>query len=74
MRLFYLNRLDDESGVSGVGLVCEGVVFDNGTVVLSWLTRCHSIGVYPTLTAMLEVHGHGGKTIIDWSPNILRSI
>ncbi len=30
MRRFQLNRIVDESGVSGTGVVAQGVEFDNG--------------------------------------------
>jgi hypothetical protein len=42
MRLFRLERTEDASGVSGIGKVAEGVVFDDGTVVLRWLTEVKS--------------------------------
>ena len=39
MHMFYLNRLIDKSGVSGTGVVAEGVVFTNGKCVLTWLSE-----------------------------------
>jgi len=42
MKLFHLERTEDASGVSGIGKVVEGVVFDDGTVVLRWLTEVKS--------------------------------
>jgi len=30
MKPFWLQRVEDDSGVSGVGLVAEGVIFSNG--------------------------------------------
>ena len=38
MRLFKLQRKVDCSGVSGTGVVAEGVEFDDGQVALRWLT------------------------------------
>ena len=33
MKIFYLNRTEDESGISGTGRVAQGFVFDNGKVL-----------------------------------------
>ena len=33
MKVFYLNRVEDESGISGTGRVAQGFIFDNGKVV-----------------------------------------
>jgi hypothetical protein len=63
---FHLHRDVDESGVSGTGLVAEGVLFQSGKVVISWLTRHTSLGTYDSIEGMLNVHGHGGKTRLVW--------
>lgn len=70
MRLFYLNRLEDPSGVSGVGQVAEGVVFNDGQVVLSWIGRHHAISIWPSIEHMLAIHGHEGKTFVDWCHDV----
>lgn len=62
MRTFHLVRDVDASGVSGTGIVAEGVEFTTGACVLSWLTSMHSIGMYPTLRALEAIHGHHGQT------------
>ncbi len=38
MRLFTLYRAGDESGVSGTGVVLEGVIFSAGACIIHWLT------------------------------------
>lgn len=63
-RLFVLERSEDDSGVSGTGVVAEGCEFTNGTCTLSWLTSAHSVGVYPNLKELERIHGHGGKAKI----------
>jgi hypothetical protein len=68
MRRFELHRDIDETGVSGVGIVAEGVCFSDGVVALRWR------GDWPTsvvfhdrgMEAVEAVHGHGGKTRIVW--------
>lgn len=62
MRRFYLQRHEDETGVSGIGRVAEGVIFSNGKVALTWLTDYTSVAVYDTIEAVRVIHGHNGKT------------
>ncbi len=64
MRPFWLQRVEDESGVSGVGLVAEGVVFSSGWCALTWLTGHKSVAFYPSLEEIEAIHGHNGKTKI----------
>ena len=66
MRLFQLVRKEDVSGVSGTGLVAEGVEFHDGQVVLSWFGQHHSIGIHPNIQEVVAIHGHGGKSYIEW--------
>lgn len=62
MRTFKLNRKDDLSGVSGTGLVAEGVEFDTGQIAICWMTKYHAIGIYENLHTLEQVHGHNGAT------------
>jgi len=68
MKLFHLERTEDASGVSGIGKVAEGVVFDDGTVVLRWLTDVKSTVVFESIRDVESVHGHEGKTriVYEW--------
>ena len=66
MKRFYLERLIDESGISGIGIIADGIMFSNGQVVLCWRTFTSSLGIYQTLDDMIRIHGHNGKTIIQW--------
>lgn len=60
---FYLDRLEDESGVSGTGIVARGFEFPDGTCAL-WWRDSGSLGVYKSLAKVTEIHGHKGKTRI----------
>jgi len=66
MRRFVLNRLVDETGISGTGIVAEGIEFENGKCVLSWLTQPSSIVVHENMENVVKIHGHVGKTQIEW--------
>lgn len=61
-RRLELHRDRDVSGVSGTGVVAEGVEFTDGTVVLRWLSDYASTVVWPDLAAAQWVHGHDGAT------------
>lgn len=63
---FLLHRSEDETGVSGEGIVAEGVQFTNGQCVLSWLTPFTSVAVYPSAEEVEAIHGHDGRTRIVW--------
>ncbi|GAA0695206.1 hypothetical protein GCM10010193_57430 [Kitasatospora atroaurantiaca] len=66
MRRFVLDRAVDVSGVSGTGLVAEGVLFSAGTAVVQWLGDRPSTVVWPSLEMAESIHGHGGATTIRW--------
>jgi hypothetical protein len=58
MRTFTMHREYDVSGVSGTGIVVEGVMFTTGVVVVHWLTPAPrgSIGVWDSIDQFLSVH------------------
>ncbi len=66
MRLFDLDRIEDESGVSGTGIVAQGVEFDDGSITLRWLTDFKSTALYADEKTLEAIHGHGGKTKVVW--------
>jgi hypothetical protein len=65
-RRFVLDRNVDLTGVSGTGIVAEGVEFSDGVCCLRWLTQwpssvCH---YERGLESVLAVHGHDGRTVV----------
>jgi hypothetical protein len=69
MQTFELVREVDVSGVSGTGVVAEGIVFSNGKAVLGWNSEVHSVCVYDNIQALEQIHGHGGCTKIRYKEN-----
>lgn len=61
---FYLNRVEDETGISGTGVVARGVILPSGAVVLEWQTFHSSICLYKNIGDVEQIHGHNGKTIV----------
>src|ERR1700720_3724621 len=64
IRTFHLQRLEDETGISGTGKVAEGVIFSNGWCAMTWLTANTSVAFYPDLKTVESIHGHNGKTLV----------
>ena len=73
MKIFYLKRLEDESGVSGTGRVAQGFIFDNGKVALTWLSEHPSITIYDNIGEVHAIHSHDGKTEIEMMPDYKRA-
>ena len=66
-RRFYLYRSEDETGVSGTGVVADGVVWQDDTVTLNWLGEHGSVVTWRRgMESVEHVHGHGGKTMVVW--------
>lgn len=65
-RTFELHRQNDVTGVSGVGVVADGVEFDDDTVVLHWRGEHPSTVIWPNMRHVVAVHGHDGATEIVW--------
>jgi hypothetical protein len=64
MKPFWMERVEDESGVSGIGRVAEGVVFSNGWCAMMWLTEHTSLAFYQSIEDVEAIHGHEGNTRI----------
>jgi hypothetical protein len=66
VRRFELHRDVDETGISGTGIVAEGVEFTSGVVCLQWLSEWPTSIVWHDrgLASVEAVHGHNGKTRI----------
>ena len=73
MKIFYLNRLEDESGISGTGRVAQGFIFDNGKVAVTWLSEHPSVTIYDNIGEVRAIHSHGGATEIEMIPDYKRA-
>ena len=74
MKIFYLKRLEDESGVSGTGRVAQGFIFDNGKVAVTWLSEHPSVTIYDSIGEIHAIHSHEGKTEIIMEPDYKRKL
>jgi len=71
IRTFTVARRNDESGVSGVGVVIEGVQYATGQVVLHWLSPVPfgGIAIFNSLDDFIKIHitpHPSNKTIITF--------
>lgn len=65
-RRFLLIRTEDLSGISGTGVVAEGIAFSTGKIALAWIRPPFAIGIFDSVFDMMSVHGHQGKTNVHW--------
>ena len=71
IRTFTIYRTSDETGVSGDGIIIEGVVLATGQAIIHWLTPFPrgSIAVFDSLDDFTKIHINphpGNKTIITF--------
>lgn len=69
MRRFVLLRHTDVTGVSGTGIVAEGVVFSDGAVAVRWPSGTPCTSVWNDVNDVNDVrmiHGHSGRTVVRW--------
>lgn len=63
---FCLVRDVDVTGVTGIGVVADGVVWPNGKVTVCWRGPHSSIVDWDSLDDAEAVHGHDGSTHVAW--------
>ena len=69
MRAFVLQRDEDVTGVSGTGVVAEGIEWADGRVTIRWCVGEHrSTVMWDDLASVHAIHGHDGRTRIVWLP------
>ena len=66
MRRFELVREKDISGVSGTGVVAQGVVFWDGAAAMRWFEPAghQSTSFYADIEDVIAIHGHSGATSV----------
>lgn len=64
MKTFLLYRVTDVSGVSGTGIVAEGVQFSDGICACRWTTSTATTTIYQSIQDVESIHGHDGATKI----------
>lgn len=68
---FVLRRHHDVTGVSGTGIVADGVLFPaagGSKAVVRWRGERGSTVVWDSLRHVQEIHGHDGATVVELIP------
>ena len=65
-RTFKLVREKDVSGVSGTGIVAEGIEWTSGKVTVCWLGTFGTIEQADNIHQIEVLHGHSGNTKVVW--------
>ncbi|WP_251054063.1 hypothetical protein [Streptomyces sp. ISL-66] len=69
-RRFHLLRHHDVTGVSGDGIVADGVLWPDGAASVRWRGEHPSVVFWDRGQLSVDhVHGHGGFTEIVWDDN-----
>lgn len=57
-RAFLMSRRADSSGVSGIGVVLQGVIFGTGKCVINWLTPTPSgsLNLFDSFEMFMDIH------------------
>jgi hypothetical protein len=66
VRRFILRRTEDINGVSGTGIVVEGVQFSDGACAIRWVSAYPSTTHHDSIDNVVAVHGHEGRTVVEW--------
>jgi hypothetical protein len=78
MRTFALHRHTDPTGISGTGVVAEGVQWSDGTVAVRWLPAGTArpdrvkptLAVHDDIDSVEALHGHNGNTTVVWTNDV----
>jgi hypothetical protein len=78
LRRFQVYRSKDVTGLSGTGIVADGIEFPDGTCAVRWreVTGEHydrgvraTTVIFANATAVEALHGHNGATVLVWLDN-----
>lgn len=63
---FVLVRSEDETGISGTGIVAVGIMFPSGEIFMEWTSPIKSHEHFHSVAELDALHGHKGKTVVQW--------
>ena len=66
MKYFILERFEDATGISGIGIVVEGIIWSDGTVAYRWLSDIATTIIADSIEDVMVLHGHDGRTKIKY--------
>ncbi|WP_155054545.1 hypothetical protein [Streptomyces blattellae] len=60
-RPFVLRRDRDLSGVSGTGIIADGILFPDGQAAIHWRGKWALTTPHPSMESITDIHDHGGQ-------------
>lgn len=71
IRTFTIARQYDETGISGIGVVIEGVVLATGQAIIHWLTPAPrgALAIFDSMADFIKIHikpHPGNASILTW--------
>lgn len=60
----------DVTGISGTGVVIEGIQFSDGVCAIRWMTDMPSTTHHDCIDNVVAVHGHNGQTRLEWMDEV----
>ena len=66
MKRFKVNRINDVSGITDTGRICEGCLFSDGKVAIRWLGKFSSSVWWDSLDDCIFIMSHDGNTQFEW--------
>jgi hypothetical protein len=66
MNYFVLERKKDVSGISGTGIVAEGIIFSDGSVAYRWFSDTPTTTLAANIDIVRKLHGHDGNTKVKY--------
>jgi hypothetical protein len=66
IRVGRISRNEDVHGISGTGEPAEVVEFSDGSIAVRWLGKDASTNITNNIKNVVNVHGHGGKSEVEW--------
>ena len=55
MKVFNIERQDDKTGLSGLGVVAQGVEFDDGTCVVRWMGKIKTTVMHDNMESIITI-------------------
>ncbi len=72
---FFMERREDETGISATGRVLEGVLWQNGQVTVQWRPPMSTITIYKNFQTFLKIHvtSHPSKNVVVFIDEVEKS-
>jgi hypothetical protein len=67
IRTFILQRNIDVSGISGTGIVADGIQWHDGMCTIHWRGKHPTDNTHLSIQSVRDIHCHNGATLVVWN-------